>query len=353
MTEVVAVEPNKLLPVETRTSLSAEAKQMLARISDPMTRQEILSESSKLNNIGNKNSDLLKRTFKSMIEENPKRQELETGMEDMRSAIEKINPERLGRLGFFTRLFTKNPIVAQLKKIKNGYNSAEKEISMVEKALTDGSKYLESDSHELIKLMDNLEAQQKELAKKIFVSKEILAGIKEMDPLAEETVDKEFVFQLEVCLGDMQTMFLVNQQYITSIGLTVNNNTSLCQSLNRVVTVVGNVARTGLAIQSALLQQKNTVALMDSTKEFVANVLTTNSEMVKEGTAKIAQAASSPVLQIDVVKKAYNNLEQAIEDLNRVRNQASVAVQGTLADIDEASTKLKQLTGKVDSYTQA
>jgi uncharacterized protein YaaN involved in tellurite resistance len=330
-----------MLPATVRASLTEEARITLERIDERSVKDEILSVGSKIQDAGIRTSQLLKVTFKDIIEENPMRTELEDNMNNMRDAANKLDPEKLGKLGIIARIFTRNPLAAQLRKMARGYESAESHITTLEKALNDGAEFLKKDSSELLNIYNNISQQQVKVAEHSFVLEQLITGLQEKKKDTTYVIDRAFEHQMIANLQDSKLNMLANQQFMLSIDMTVNNNYSLAQSVKRTAGTVGTIARTGMAIQAALVRQKRVVELVEATKKDMSDRLVANARMVESNTADIAAAASNPILCLDKVKESYKILQQAVRDLEVIHDKTSKEALTSLDSINRVTQELK------------
>jgi uncharacterized protein YaaN involved in tellurite resistance len=260
-------------------------------------------------------------------------------MDDMQNLLADLDPEKAGKLGILMRLLTRNPLAARAKKVARKYESAKDKIESIEKGLDKGSELLQRDSRELLGLHDSLQVQQVDLAKKILVLDEVSKGISS----GKAVVPRTFTHQLSTNLADLKLMMIANDQFQRSIDIVVNNNTDLAQSVSRVRTLASNIARTGLSLQAALLQQKRTQKAVEGTKKFMGDMIKSNAEMLKTNAAEIAESANSPVLSLDKIKESHKILQETVAEMDRIRQKTAQESEEALRAIDAAADELKTL----------
>lgn len=347
------MEPEKILPVAVKESLSDEAKQVVSRIHDKSTRDEVLAIGMNMRVISDRSSELLKVRFREMIKDDPNRAELEGGIDRMHEAIEGLDPVRLGKLGIIQTIFTRNPLAKRIKNLVKGFETGEQKISSIEGILRKGSSFLRQDSTELIALWDNLEAQQQEFAKKAFMLSEVLANLDSLPPPGTPTegggavvaVDRQFQAEVAQTVADLKLMFIVNQQFKGTIDITVNNNRALVRNVERLLTMVSITARSALALQTALLREKGVLNVTREVKHMLERTLESNARMVKENALDIAKASTDPILAIETVKQTYNSLQQTMREIEDLRSRTLLESRTALDTIDKVTADLKAMPG--------
>ena len=348
MSAPATMEPEKLLPVAVQESLADEAKQVLSRINDKNTRDEILAVGSSMHKITDRNSELLKVRFREMVKDDPNRSDLESGIERMHEAIDGLDPVRLGKLGIFQQIFTRNPLAKRIKNLVRGYETGEQKISAIEGVLKKGSQYLRQDSSELLGLYDNLAAQQQEFAKRAYMLGNVVQGLEALPAPASGNllvVDRQFQAEVMQTVSDLKLMYVVNQQFMATIDITVNNNRALVRNVDRLQTMVSSTARSAMALQVALLREKGVLNVTKEVKKMLERTLETNASMVKENAVAIAQASSDPILCIETVKATYNSLQQTMQEIDAMRERTLLESRSALDTIDKVTADLKALPG--------
>lgn len=342
---VPAVTPEQLLPMDVRVALAEEARSVLSRINDPSTRKEILAVGTKMRGAADRTGNLLKARFKDVVAENPNRQELEANMDSMQDAIAELDPLKAGRLNPIISLFTRNKIAAQLRRLSRSYETSEKKIEIIEKALKDSSSKLEGDSNDLLGLYNGLQEQQREIARRVVVMDSIMAGLEEKREDASYEPDRMFEHQLINNLGDLKISMVVFQQFMESIDMTVNNNNLLSQQVHRVSNLVANMARAGLAIQQALLNQKKTSEFVGKVRDSMQTMMESNAKMIGQNTMAIAEAASTPIISLEALKSSYQELQRNKQALEDLRERTLLESRQALDSIEAVTSDMRALPG--------
>ncbi len=269
---------------------------------------------------------------------------------DLRMMLDKINPHKIEKKGFFSKLLGKVPGVGErLKEIAIRYESVQTQIDVIVNNIREGRDTLIRDNISLEQLYDDVKSQQLAVQKNAYLGELIIA---ELEKRVASTTDPNMKQKLEMALHaiamrvqDLRTMEQVNMQFFVSIDLTTNNNHLLAQAVDRTLTVTTNVITVGLAIAAALANQKRTMEATKATQEYAGNILASNAAAIRQQTSEIAQMYNNPVLALEKVQKSYDDLMAAMDEVEKVKRQGIDTAKQGMARLSNMSGKLAQKAG--------
>ena len=111
---------------------------------------------------------------------------------------------------------------------------------------------------------------------------------------------------------DLRTIEVVHIQFFVSIQMSRQNNTRFAQSVERILTLAIKVVTVGLAIRVALARQSRVLEATQRTRELLGNVIVDNPVAIKQHTAEIGDVYNNPVIAIDKIAQAHNELIEAM-----------------------------------------
>jgi len=141
---------------------------------------------------------------------------------------------------------------------------------------------------------------------------------------------------------DLRTMEVVHTQFLVSIEMSRQNNTRLAQSVERTLTLAINVVTVGLAIQTALARQKRVLEATQRTREFLGNVITANAATIRQHTEAIGDVYNNPVIGIDKITQAHNDLMEAMDITDRLKQEGIDSARENIAKLGQLSAELHQ-----------
>ena len=295
--------------------------------------------------------DLLKARVSTFLSDGGPSKEIANSMRDLRIALDQIDPhappktmwERVYRVvPFFGR---HNP-VRMLQRIALRYEPVSRQIATIETRLREGRGVLVRDNVELRKLYEQIEAQQPAVQRNSFLGELLMQHLTELiektpDPMKRERI-RGALHDVSMRVQDLRTMEEVHVQYFVSIEMSRQNNNRLGQAVERTLTLSTNVVTVGLAIQSALIRQRSVMEATRRTREFLGTLITANAAAIRTHTQEIGDLYVNPVIAIDKITQAHNDLVEALDIADRLRQEGIDAARENIARLSELSASLMQ-----------
>jgi uncharacterized protein YaaN involved in tellurite resistance len=293
------------------------------------------------------NLALLRTRVGDMLSDDSSGKQVTHDLVDLRQALKKINPGEhgsfldrvLGVLPFGSRLLDK------LERIAVRYETVSKQVVMIERRLDEGRMMLMRDNIELRKLYEQVEGQQLPLKRNAYLG-EVLMD--QLQSLVDRTADaakkgrlQNVLYDVSIRVQDLRSMEGVNNQFFVSIEMTRENNTRLGQAVDRTLALATNTLMVGLAIQSALARQKRVLEATERTREFLGELVITNAAAIKQHTAEIGDVYNNPVIAIDKLQQAHDDLLAALDAASRLKTEGIDQARTNIAKLRELSTQLE------------
>ena len=134
----------------------------------------------------------------------------------------------------------------------------------------------------------------------------------------------------------------VHVQYMVSIGTSWQNNNRLGQSVERTLTLANHVVTAGLAVQSALVRQKRVAEATRRTREFLGDLIAANAASIRRHTEEIGDLYNSPVIAMEKISQAHNDLVEALNTVGRLRQEGIEAAREGISQLTEMSAGLEE-----------
>ncbi len=237
--------------------------------------------------------DLLKSRVSAFLSDGGPSREIANSMRDLRIALDQIDPNKTprtiwDRLYNYFPFFGMNNPVRILQKIALRYEPVSRQVTIIETRLRDGRTMLVRDNVELRKLYEQIESQQPAVQRNAYLGEMLMQHLTQLlqqtsDPIKREKI-RAALHDVAMRVQDLRTMEEVHVQYFVSIEMSRQNNNRLGQAVERTLTLATNVVTVGLAIQSALIRQKNVMAATKRTREFLGTLVAANAAAIKAHT---------------------------------------------------------------------
>jgi len=294
--------------------------------------------------------ELAKTRLGTFLSEGGASKEIATGMVDLRVALNRIDPN-LSRRGLWARTVGalpfvggNNALVRALQRVAIRFEPVSKQVTVIEARLREGRTLLARDNIELRKLYEDVEGQQELIQRSAYFG-ELL--IDELTNLLAETTDRRERDRIQSALHDvsmrvldLRSMEEVHVQYFVSIELTRQNNNRLGQAVDRTVTLATNVVTVGLAIQAALIRQKRVMEATERTRKFIGDLIVANAESIKQHTERIGDLYNQPVVAMDMLVRAHNDLLSALDTASHLREDGIEAARRNVAELKTLTAEL-------------
>lgn len=291
---------------------------------------------------------LLRTRVGDMLSDDSSGRQVTADLVDLRQALRKINPaeERSAAERIFSMLPFGNRLLDRLERIAVRYESVSKQVVVIERRLDEGRLMLLRDNIELRRLYEDVEGQQLPLKRNAYLG-EVLMD--QLQGLADRTDDpakqgrvRSALYDVSIRVQDLRSMEEVNNQFFVSIEMTRENNTRLGQAVDRTLAMATNTLMVGLAIQSALARQKRVLEATERTREFLGDLVATNAAAIKQHTAEIGDVYGNPVIALDKLQQAHDDLIAALDAASRLKTQGIETARANIAKLRELSAQMEQ-----------
>ena len=359
--EVVAAEapPAALVPTapktlaeEDRSDLQGQARELVAEVQSSPGDRSLTRRLASLGSDAQQKStheiELLKTKVGTLLKDlDGPGARIPQGLLELRKTMDRINPHAMmkQRKGFFSRLLRRTPLIGDaLAEIATRYESVQTQIDSIINSLRMGKDELLQDSIELERLYTQVQVAQLDIQKSAYLGElvweELDNQLSDESAAAEKQRLQTITHRVAMRVQDLRTMEQVNTQFFVSIDMTIQNNDHLSDAITRTVTVTRSLLTVGLTIQAALANQKRILGAVQETQKYTADMLTANAQALRQQTAEIGDLYKNPVLALDKVKEAYDELMGAMNDMDEIRRAGTESARKGVAQLNEMTATL-------------
>ena len=265
---------------------------------------------------------------------------------ELRHTMDEINPNVLSQPSGIAKWVGKAPGVGKiLKRIAVKYESVQTQIDHIMNGLRHGKDKLLQDNAELEQLYEQVGQAQLGVQESAYIGELLWQKIEDKLPEATEPAERQklqaMMHRVAMRVQDLRTMEQVNLQFFASIDMTIQNNDTLCEQVDRTVMVTQSLLTVGLAIQAALASQKQIATAVKSVQESTAAMLEANAAAIGRQTAEIGEMQNNPVIALESVKKAHNSLIEAMDKMEEIRAVGTEKARAGIAELNKMSAALE------------
>jgi uncharacterized protein YaaN involved in tellurite resistance len=266
--------------------------------------------------------------------------------------ISNINPNKhdLSAKGFLSMLpFIGTPINRYLTKFK----SASELINEILSSLDEGEKLLRDDNVVLQHDKERYKQAAINLQRKALVMQQVINAIEEnIENLDENEKDfyvNNLMLNLQKKIRSIYEILIVTQEGFLSNDFIINTNWELIDNISNVKVVTKRALEIGVSMLVALENQKNVIEAVEKTKEATNELIVSNAKRMNEQGTAIYEKAGQATLNIESLKEAFANIDEAMTKINALKSEALKQAKEEVSVMKEISHKLENKINEVET----
>lgn len=234
----------------------------------------------------------------------------------LREQVNVLNPQGLsqnGVKGVINRILRRNSIDKYISK----YQSVEKNIEVIIKALLVGQDKLQEDNADLEIIKRDSRDKINNLNKQIHLGNQLFEILenKKNDPewQGKAPIIMEAQQKISTRTQNMSTNVSVLMQALASVDIVKKTNDNLKEAIRNAIDTTKNIAPLSATIHMALSNQKTMINAIHNVNEATENMILANSQMLKENSEETTKLLERPSISIEKLQESFNNILTAIE----------------------------------------
>ena len=282
--------------------------------------------------------------------------EISSSLVDLRNTVEKLDPSRQGDLFAPRKLLGMIPFGNRLLDYFDQYQSSQAHLNAIIEALKRGQDELMRDNAAIEQEKVNLWTLMERLEKYIYLGKQLdgaldakAKALEVSDPNKATVVREEMLFYTRQKVTDLLTQMAVNIQGYLALDLLRENNLELIKGVDRATTTTVAALRTAVMVAQALVNQKLVLDQITALNTTTSNLIETTSEMLKKQTGQIHEQAASSTIEIDKLKRAFENVYQTMDAIASFKTRSLESMRQT---VDSLSGEVTKARGYLDRVRQ-
>jgi uncharacterized protein YaaN involved in tellurite resistance len=275
---------------------------------------------------------------------------------DLRTTVERLDPSSQGDLFAPRKLLGLIPFGNRLNEYFDQYRSSQSHLNAIVETLKRGKDELLRDNAAIEQEKVNLWALMERLEKYIYLGKKLDAALDAKarsldgtDAQRARVVREELLFYTRQKVTDLLTQMAVNIQGYLALDLLRKNNFELIKGVDRATTTTVAALRTAVMVAQALVNQKLVLDQISALNATTGNMIETTSEMLRKQTGEIHQQAASSTIEVDKLRKAFENVYQTMNAIADFKSRSLESMQKT---VDSLSTEVAKARTYLDRVRQ-
>ncbi|HTD51340.1 MAG TPA: toxic anion resistance protein, partial [Acidimicrobiia bacterium] len=274
-----------------------------------------------------------------------------SSLTDLRRTIEDLDPKQATGVH---KLLGVIPFGDKLRDYFRRYESAQKHLDAIVKALFDGQDELRKDNAALEQEKLHLWETMQRLNQYAYVAEHLdaalvakIAEIEAADPDKAKTLREDVLFYARQKHQDLLTQLAVSIQGYLAIDLVKRNNIELIKGVDRATTTTVAALRTAVIVAQALSNQKLVLDQIDALNTTTSSLIESTSQLLATQSVEINKQAASSTVSLDALKTAFQNVYQSMDAIDTFKVQALDSMAQTVTalktEIDGAQTYLNRV----------
>jgi uncharacterized protein YaaN involved in tellurite resistance len=355
---------NPLVIQENKNLIDKDGNVNLTNVSEeeivsykPMTNQlnendvnSILNYGAEIQNSISKQSDVFLsnvRTYNSG--------EVGTLINDLLTELNYVDVDQLDQSPF-KRFLSKIPIVNKLvvdvKKLFQQYDKITVNVEKISNKVKAGMINSVKDNTSLQTMFDGNVGLIKDMETHIIAGqirfKELNEELAVMEANSAQYQDyqisdkKNFINRLDKRLADMKIVRFIMLQSLAQIRVVQNNNVSIAEKAQSILTTTMPVWKNQLTLAVALQRQKQNIEVQRRVSETTNTILQKNAEMLKQNSIEVAKENENTIVSLETLKMTTKSLIDTLTEVKQIHEQGAETRRQLDAGLQSLESELKK-----------
>jgi uncharacterized protein YaaN involved in tellurite resistance len=274
---------------------------------------------------------------------------------DLLTQLNYIDVDELNQ-NAFTHFISKIPflkkIVFDAKKLFQKYDTVIDNVDKITTKIKAGRINSIKDNSSLQTMFDNNVSYIKQMEDLIIAGKlkyqELVAKLAQMDAAPGNYNDyeiadlRDYTNRLDKRLADLKTVRFIMLQSLAQIRVVQNNNNSIAEKAQSIVSTTIPVWKNQLTIAVALQRQKANAEMQQKISDTTNTILQKNADMLKQNSIDVARENEKTIVSIDTLKKSTQSLIDTLNEVKRIHEEGTqnrVALDSELQNLEQQLKK--------------
>ncbi|KAF2515253.1 toxic anion resistance protein [Flavobacterium foetidum] len=274
---------------------------------------------------------------------------------DLLTELNYVDVDQLNQ-GPFKRFISKvpllNKLVVDVKKLFQQYDKITVNIDKISNKVKAGMINSVKDNSALQTMFDGNVNLIKEMEKHIIAGqirfKELNEELAVMEANPAQYQDyqisdkRTFVNRLDKRLADMKIVRFIMLQSLAQIRVVQNNNTSIAEKAQSILTTTMPVWKNQLTLAVALQRQKQNIEVQRRVSETTNTILQKNAEMLRQNSIEVARENENTVVSLETLKMTTKSLIDTLTEVKQIHEQGTETRRQLDAGLQSLEAELKK-----------
>ncbi len=300
---------------------------------------------------------LLQEPIKKLSESGTDGGPVANALIDLKTQVDDLNPNHMDfSVSSLARIFSWIPGVGnKLEKFFLRYESSQGILDQITVSLEEGRGTLERDNVTLDHEQSRMRELTRQLAQQIKLGQVIdkkleaaAASVAVSDADRSTFIQEELLFPLRQRIMDLQQQLAVNQQAVLAMEVIIRNNRELIRGVDRALNVTVSALAVAVTVALALNNQKLVLDRINALNKTTSNLISGTAQQLRTQGVEIQKQASSSMLDMDALKSAFADIDQALIEISRYRQEALPKMASQIVELDHMAEKAEKSIQKME-----
>lgn len=264
--------------------------------------------------------------------------------------VEQLNQSPFKR--FISKVPLLNKFIIDVKKLFQEYDRISVNIDKISNKVKAGMINSVKDNSALQTMFDGNVNLIKEMEKHIIAGqirfKELNEELAVMEANSAQYQDyqisdkRTFINRLDKRLADMKIVRFIMLQSLAQIRVVQNNNTSIAEKAQSILTTTMPVWKNQLTLAVALQRQKQNIEVQRKVSETTNTILQKNAEMLKQNSIEVAKENENTVVSLETLKMTTKSLIDTLTEVKQIHEQGAETRRQLDAGLQSLEQELKK-----------
>ena len=278
---------------------------------------------------------------------------------ELRRTVTELDPARADLKGT-RKLLGMIPFGNKLAAYFERYQSAQKQLDAIIKALDSGQDELRKDNAAIEQEKANLWAAMGKLTEYATLAKALDGAVTEKidatratNPQSADALTSDALFPIRQRQQDLMTQLAVSVQGYLALDLVRKNNVELIKGVDRAQNTTVAALRTAVIVAQALANQKLVLDQINALNATTNNMILSTSEMLRQQSGQIQEQAASSTVSVETLQKAFDNVFATMDAIDTYKAKAVDSMAATVTALETQVTRSKSYLERAHNSSEA
>jgi uncharacterized protein YaaN involved in tellurite resistance len=153
---------------------------------------------------------------------------------------------------------------------------------------------------------------------------------------------RNFSSRLDKRLADMKIVRFIMLQSLAQIRVVQNNNTSIAEKAQSILTTTMPVWKNQLTLAVALQRQKQNIEVQRKVSETTNTILQKNAEMLKQNSIEVARENENTIVSLETLKNTTKSLIETLTEVKQIHDKGTETRRELDAGLQSLEAELKK-----------